>query len=107
MTPMRIVTVIGAFLVIGTASGAQPKPFVDGDAAAGAKLVARDCGECHQRRFGDATAVYTRADRKVRSAEQLLAQVRRCNAELNAGYFPDEEDHVAAYLNSKYYGFKP
>ena len=94
-------------LAAGIAGGAQPKPFADGDPTAGAKLVARDCGECHRQRFGDATTIYTRADRKVRSAEQLLAQVRRCNTELNAGYFPDEEDNVAAYLNATYYHFKP
>jgi hypothetical protein len=36
-----------------------------------------------------------------------MAQVQLCNAELNTGLFPDEEEHVAAYLNARYYGFKP
>ena len=85
----------------------QPKPFADGDPKAGEALVQRDCVSCHAGRFGDATKIYTRADRKVRSAEQLLSQVRVCNVELKAGYFPDEEQHVAAYLNLHYYRFAP
>ena len=43
----------------------------------------------------------------MRTPAQLLAQVQLCNVELKAGYFPDEEEHVAAYLNARYYGFKP
>ena len=86
----------------------QPKPFAHGDPAAGEKLAERDCISCHAGRFGgDAEKIYTRADRRVRTPEQLLAQVQYCNVELKSGYFPEEEDHVAAYLNSQYYKFKP
>ena len=85
---------------------AQPQPLA-GDAAAGRVLVERDCIACHQTRFGDAATIYTRAERKVRTPEQLLAQVRLCNAQLQTRYFPDEEEHVAAYLNAQYYRFKP
>jgi hypothetical protein len=42
----------------------------------------------------------------VHNPEQLLAQVRYCNAQLGSGYFPDEEAHVAAYLNKQYYHFE-
>ena len=96
-----------AALLMGTtpASAQQPKAFANGDAKAGEALVQRDCIACHAQRFGDATKMYTRADRKVRSPEQLLAQVRVCNVELKAGYFPDEEESVAAYLNRQFYRF--
>jgi len=42
----------------------------------------------------------------VRTAAQLLTQVSYCNAELGTGYFPDEEEHIAAYLNKQYYRFE-
>ncbi|MEO8753694.1 MAG: cytochrome c [Casimicrobiaceae bacterium] len=85
----------------------QPPPPAHGDALAGKQLVEKDCVACHTRRFGDAATIYTRADRKVRTAAQLLAQVQFCNVELKAGYFPEEEEHVAAYLDMQYYKFKP
>ena len=67
-----------------------------------------NCIGCHARRFnGEPDRMYTRAERKVRSPEQLLAQVRVCNAELAKNYFPEEEEHVAAYLNLHFYRFKP
>jgi hypothetical protein len=50
--------------------------------------------------------MYLRADRKVRTPEQLMAQVRTCNVQLGTNYFPEEEEHVAAYLNLQYYKFK-
>jgi mono/diheme cytochrome c family protein len=85
----------------------QPKALAHGDAAAGKVLAERDCVACHVRRFGNATAIYTRADRKVHTPEQLLAQVQFCNVDLKSGYFPEEEEHVAAYLNLQYYKFAP
>jgi len=87
---------------------AQPKPFAAGDAAAGKKMVESDCVACHAKRFGgNADEIYLRPDHKVRTPEQLLAQVRACNTQLGKNYFPDEEEHVAAYLNLKYYKFPP
>ncbi len=88
------------------ASAQQPAPFAQGDAKSGHVLADRDCNGCHVERFGNPSAIYTRADRRVTTPAQLLAQVQRCNVELTKGYFPDEEEHVAAYLNSTYYRFK-
>ena len=70
-------------------------------------MAARDCVACHARRFdGDADHMYVRPDRKVRSPRQLMTQIRYCNIELGSGYFPDEEEHLAAYLNQRYYHFQ-
>jgi len=81
--------------------------FKNGDARQGEPLASRDCVACHARRFdGDADRMYLRADRKVRTPAQLMAQIRYCNTELGAGYFPDEEEHLAAYLNKRYYHFQ-
>jgi len=82
-------------------------PFASGDPRLGLALVRKSCQSCHIRQFGDADRVYLRRDRKVNTPAQLAAQVARCNTETGAGLFPEEEDHVAAYLNQRYYKFKP
>ena len=79
-----------------------------GDPAEGKKLVAaKQCELCHHNKtLGDAKAIYLRKDRKVTSLEKLKAQVALCNSELNLQLFPDDEEHVVAYLNQAYYKFK-
>jgi mono/diheme cytochrome c family protein len=84
-----------------------PKPLAAGDAATGAALHEKDCVACHVRRVGgDGTTMYTRAERKVTTPARLRAQIALCNSELGTNYFPEEEEHVAAYLNLQYYKFK-
>ncbi len=90
------------------AAGPQPAPFAAGDPQAGKALVEASCVDCHARHFGGrAEQMYLRPDHKVRTPEQLLAQVRVCNAQLGTKYFPEEEEHIAAYLNQQYYKFTP
>ncbi|MFO1312650.1 MAG: hypothetical protein U1F41_11380 [Burkholderiales bacterium] len=84
----------------------QGKPLAHADAKAGKALADRDCVACHARKFDPPSAIYTRDDRRVTTASQLLAQVQRCNVELNAGYFPEDEENVAAFLNDTYYKFR-
>ena len=99
-----LATLFGLVLA-GTALAA---PFPKGDPAAGAKLFDEaKCNACHAQRFGgDGSSAYTRPDRKVKSADALIKQVRACVTQLNVQWFPDEEEHVAAFLNQKYYKFK-
>jgi cytochrome c5 len=86
----------------------QPAPFRAGDTTAGKAMVDRDCVACHAQRFaGDPDQMYRRTDRKVKTPAQLLAQVQGCNANLGKGYFPEEEEHIAAYLNLEFYKFTP
>ena len=95
-------------LACALSAHAQSPSFAQGDAATGAKLHDEQaCAACHARRLGgDGSAMYTRADRKVTTPPKLLAQVAYCNAELNSGLFPDDEVHIAAYLDRAYYRFK-
>ncbi len=87
---------------------AQPAPFAAGKATAGREIVERDCVGCHAQMFaGDAEEIYRRGDRRVKTPAQLLAQVQACNVNLGKGYFPDEEEHIAAYLNLEFYKFVP
>jgi len=84
-----------------------PAPFANGNAELGKPLNDKACVGCHARRFGgNADQIYFRSERRVRTPAQLLAQISYCNAELGTGYFPDEEEHIAAYLNKQYYRFE-
>lgn len=89
------------------AAATMPAP-TESNASAGKGLHDKDCMACHARKFdGDGAKIYTRPDHKVTSLAQLKAQIAYCNTELGAGYFPEEEEHLAAYLNLQYYRFKP
>jgi len=103
--------IAGALLIAAAFAGgasAQPRdPLAGADPAAGKVLVQKDCVGCHERRFGDTATIYTRADRRVHTSAELLAQVRYCSTELRSNYFPEDEANVAAFLNQQYYKFKP
>lgn len=77
------------------------------DPAQGKKLVdEKKCEACHDtRKPGDAKAIYLRKDRKVTSLEKLKSQVALCNSQLNLQLFPDDEEHIVAWLNQAYYRF--
>ena len=81
--------------------------FAAPDAAEGQKLVSeKRCESCHHNKtLGDAKAIYLRKDRKVTSMEKLKAQVALCNSELNLQLFPDDEEHIVAFLDRTYYKF--
>ena len=82
-------------------------PAFAADPAEGKKLVdEKKCETCHHNKtLGDAKAIYLRKDRRVTSMEKLKAQVAACNSELNLQLFPDDEEHVVAFLNDTYYKF--
>jgi len=92
---------------IAFTTAAMAAPFPKVDPAAGGKLFNEaKCNACHAKTFGgDGSSVYTRADRRVKSADALMKQVRACVTQLNVQWFPDEEENVAAYLNQRYYKF--
>lgn len=107
MSPRAFAALVAPWLVaVALPVAAQSAaPYAKGDAKAGAALAERDCVSCHAASFGTAEAIYTRPDRRVRTPAQLLAQVQQCNAQLGKGYFPDEEESVAAYLDRDFYHF--
>ena len=106
MTPRLATCFTVLFLVEPSAYAAPPAPFEHGDAGAGRTIVERDCVACHDRKFpGNGEQMYLRADRRVSTPAQLLAQVSYCNTQLGTQYFPDDEEHIAAYLNERYYRF--
>lgn len=97
------------FLLIATLSAASvhAAPFDKGDPKAGKALLEKSCMSCHIGMFGgDGSKIYTRADRKAKTPQQLAARISGCNANTGAGWFPEDELNVAAYLNQQYYKFK-
>jgi hypothetical protein len=96
---MRALLVSALLLPLSALASADP--------AEGKKIVdEKRCELCHHNiTMGDAKAVYLRKDRKVTSLAKLKAQVAACNTELNLGLFPEDEDHVSAYLDRTYYRF--
>ena len=109
---VRIARCIAPLALLAIASSAigqkQPVPFAAGDPKAGKTIVERDCVSCHAQKFaGDPDRMYTRSDHRVRTPQKLLAQVQACNSNLGKGYFPEDEENIAAYLNTEFYHFPP
>lgn len=75
-------------------------PFDKGDPKAGKALHDKSCVACHD------SSVYSRADRKIKTPSQLAARISGCNANTGAGWFPDDERNVGAWLNQNFYHFK-
>ena len=96
-------------LILAAAPALQADPFKGSDPAKGRELMSKaKCdGACHTGRVGgDGSKMYTRADRKVKSPQSLTERVQMCNTMLKTNWFPEDEGHVAAYLNQQYYKFK-
>jgi mono/diheme cytochrome c family protein len=86
---------------------AYAAPFAKGDPKTGKALHDKTCISCHTGMFGgDGSKMYTRPDHKTQTAQQLAARISACNTNVGAGWFPEDEAHVAAYLNQQYYKFK-
>jgi mono/diheme cytochrome c family protein len=82
-------------------------PAADGDPAAGKALHDKSCVSCHASMLAATAAGSTRAPTaRQQTAQQLAARVSACNANTGAGWFPEDEAHVAAYLNQQFYKFK-
>jgi len=101
---MRSPLLIAALLAtLGGASLAADKV----DVKAGKALHDKQCVNCHVQRWGgDGSAVYTRADRKIKDATSLRQRVAACSAQTGAKFFPEDEANVAAWLAQTYYKFK-
>jgi cytochrome c2 len=101
----QTLVLITAMTLVGAAFAA---PFPKGDPRAGKTLFDNaKCDACHASMMGgDGSRLFTRPERKVNSPDALLKQVKFCATQVGAQWFPDGEEHVAAYLNQQYYKFK-
>ena len=93
-------------LLFASVAHAEP-PWGKVDLQAAPELHQKACAGCHIRMYGgDGSKMYTRDGRMLSTQLELLQRVGACNAQMNAGWFPEEEGTVAAWLNQRYYRFE-
>ena len=91
-------------LLIATAGMCASLTSHAADVDHGKALHDANCTRCHiEMKGGDGSALYTRADRKVKSPAELEAQVRRCESNLNLLWFDEDVADVTEYLNEAFY----
>lgn len=88
-------------------SAVAAEPWGKADPKAGKALHDKACTSCHSRLYGgDGSKIYSRAERLVSSPPELMKRVAFCSAQTKAGWQPEQDAEVAAYLNQQYYHFK-
>ncbi len=89
-------------------SGITTPALADVDIGKGKVLHDRKCVACHAERFGgDGSRMYLRQDRIIHDRDALDQRVATCSSMTRTGWFPDDEENVAAYLATRYYKFEP
>ena len=84
-----------------------PSAMAAADVDEGKRLHDKQCVSCHIERYGgDGSQMYLRRDRIIHDRVALGQRVAACNAMTNAGWFPEDEENVAAWLAQRYYKFK-
>jgi hypothetical protein len=96
------------FLLLLAASAAHADPFAKGNADTGKKLIVKyDCNSCHKGKMGgDGSAIYTRPNRIVTSADILIDRMEQCSGAIGKNLTTQEKLDLAAHLNQTYYHFK-
>lgn len=94
-------------IMLCSATAASANPFPSGNAQTGQKLFEQyKCNRCHAAMLGgDGSAMFTRPDRKVHNATELIEQIRFCSGNVGANLTAQDEQHLGAYLN-RYYNLK-
>lgn len=85
----------------------QAVPFAEGNAQTGKAIFDKyKCNSCHIEMLGgDGSAIFTRANRKVHNADELVGRIKQCSGTVGANLTTQEEQHLGAYLN-RYYKLK-
>ncbi len=102
---MKRIATLTLLLAAGSALAA---PFPDGNPKTGKKLFDQyKCNSCHKDKMGgDGSAIFTRRDHRVTSPQGMLEQMTMCSGALGKSLTPQEQQHLGAYLNQRYYKFK-
>lgn len=81
--------------------------FAAGDPKLGKALHDKQCVACHVKMFGgDGSKIYTRSPRLINDRTALSQRVAMCSTQTGAKWFPEDEEHVTAYLAQQFYKFK-
>lgn len=101
---MRLLT--AAFITLIPFATQAEEPWGKVDLQAAKALHDKACTSCHIRMYGsDGSKMYTRDGRMLSNKLELMQRVASCNAMVSAGWFPEDENNVAAWLNQQYYHF--
>lgn len=94
-------------ILLCAATAASANPFPNGNAQTGQKLFEQyKCNRCHADIMGgDGNAIFTRPNRKVHNAAELIEQIEVCSGNIGAKLTTQEKQHLGAYLN-RYYNLK-
>jgi mono/diheme cytochrome c family protein len=99
--------VAAAVTTLPLLSAFAAEPWGNADPKAGKVLHEKQCVACHARLYGgDGSQMYTRDGRVLMTKLDILQRVAACSSQTNAGWYPEEEAEVAAYINQQYYHFK-
>lgn len=105
--PIRKTVLMLSLAAAPALAAAAPTAMLPGDAAAGGKLYQAKCQACHvSLAGGDGAKLHTRDNRKVKTVEGLIGQVKACNNQLDAGLNATQINDIVAFLNERYYRFK-
>jgi hypothetical protein len=98
---------LAALILLLPVAATAEEPWGKVDLEAAPALHEKNCTGCHIRMYGgDGSKMYSRDGRMLSNRLELLQRVSACNAQVSAGWFPEEEASVAAWLNKHYYLFK-
>ena len=94
-------------LALASAS-AIANPFPDADLDQAEEKHMELCVQCHMEKFGGegGSNIYTRPDRRVTTPSGLAQQLTACTTMLNLDLFPEDEHHLAGFLNKHFYKFE-
>lgn len=103
---MKSVTTLLALFLISLPVLAT-EPWGNADPKIGKEHHDKACIACHAGLYGgDGSKMYTRDSRLLTTKLGILQRVAICNSQAKAGWSPETEADVAAYLNQQYYKFK-
>src|SRR5689334_1169223 len=96
------------FIALSSSGAFGADAVAKADPALGQRLFEQaKCNGCHEKIMkGDANRIFTRPDHRITSAPALQKMVRFCIEQTGASLFPEDAEHIAAYLNAQFYHFK-
>jgi len=97
----KATTLLLVCLAIGSRTALCADAPAKADPSAGKQLFDQArCNTCHDKMMGgDGNRIFTRPDRRITSAPALTKMVRSCIERTGASLFPEDAEHIAAYLN--------
>ena len=93
-------TLFALIVLSGLTQTAYAESMLPGDSAKGKQLHDSGCVSCH------GSEVYTRKDRRIKSVEGLIGQVKNCNTNLSRSYSSAQLNDLTKFLNETYYKFE-